>query len=276
MTAAIDVWAQPSIRPREGRLPLPETNRVFARSGAPPPFSVEIGADEMLAEMDRAGVAQVLLSAWHRPGGWVVSNDDVAEFTAKHPDRLKGLAAVDLARPVEAVRELRRAVSEHGCVGLRIMPWLWELPPTDRLYYPLYVACCELGVPVCTQVGHTGPLKPSETGRPIPYIDEIALTFPDLGIVGGHVGYPWTDEMIAVAWKHDNVFIDTSAYLPRYYPRQLLHFLETYGRDKVLFGTNWPQLRWDVCMEQVGGLALSEGAKEAFLHTNAARVFGLT
>jgi predicted TIM-barrel fold metal-dependent hydrolase len=73
-----------------------------------------------------------------------------------------------------------------------------------------------------------------------------------------------------------HVFIDTSAYLPRYYPPQLLHFLETYGRHKVLFGTNWPQLRWDVCMEQVGGLGLSEGAKEAFLHTNAARVFGLS
>jgi hypothetical protein len=47
---------------------------------------------------------------------------------------------------------------ELGFVGLRLVPWLWELSPTDRLYYPLYAAC----------VGHTGPLRPSETGRPIP------------------------------------------------------------------------------------------------------------
>src|SRR5450755_3495789 len=59
----------------------------------------------------------------------------------------------------------------------------------------------DLGVPFCTQVGHTGPLRPSETGRPIPYIDQVALDFPELVIVGGHVGYPWTEEMIAVCRK---------------------------------------------------------------------------
>jgi len=50
------------------------------------------------------------------------------------------------------------------------------------------------------------------------YIDEIALKFPTLKIIGGHIGFPWTQEMIGVAWKHPNVFIDTSAYLPKYYP----------------------------------------------------------
>ena len=87
-----------------------------------------------------------------------------------------------------------------------------------RYYFPLYVTCIELDIPFCTQVGHTGPLMPSETGRPVPYLDEVALTFPQLQIVAGHIGHPWTDEMIGVAWKHENVFIDTSAYAPRYYP----------------------------------------------------------
>ena len=40
------------------------------------------------------------------------------------------------------------------------------------------------------QVGHTGPLMPSELGRPIPYIYQIAVDFPELTIVGGHIGYP--------------------------------------------------------------------------------------
>jgi uncharacterized protein len=79
-----------------------------------------------------------------------------------------------------------------------------ELPPDDRLDYPLYAACVELGIPFCTQVGHTGPLKPSDTGRPVPYLDRVALDFPELVIVGGHIGHPWTNEMIGVVWKHDN------------------------------------------------------------------------
>ena len=93
---------------------------------------------------------------------------------------------------------LRRCVSELGFIGLRMLPWLWEAPPTDRRFYPLYAACVELDVPFCTQVGHTGPLRPSEPGRPIPHIDQIALDFPELVIVGGHIGYPWTEETIAV------------------------------------------------------------------------------
>jgi len=40
----------------------------------------------------------------------------------------------------------------------------------------------------------------------------VALTFPELTIVAGHIGHPWTDEMIGLAWKHERVFIDTSAY----------------------------------------------------------------
>ena len=74
---------------------------------------------------------------------------------------------------------------------------------------------------------------PSETGRPVPYLEEVALTFPELTIVGGHIGYPWTEEMIGQAWKFDNVYIDTSAYLPKYYPQQLIHFMKTNGKDKV-------------------------------------------
>ena len=54
--------------------------------------------------------------------------------------------------------------------------------------------------------------------------------------------------MIALAWKHENVYIDTSAHLPRYYPPQLLHFMRSYGRTKVLFGTNFPQLPFEKCM----------------------------
>jgi predicted TIM-barrel fold metal-dependent hydrolase len=116
---------------------------------------------------------------------------------------------------------------------------------------------------------------PSETGRPVPYLDEVALTFPELRIVAGHIGHPWTDEMIGLAWKHEHVYIDTSAYLPRYYPPPLVHYLRTYGQDKVLFGTNFPQLPWATCVEQAQGLGLSETVQAKFFADNARRVFKL-
>lgn len=270
---AIDVWAQPA----NGRLRerVPEVARLFEKSGSGHLLDLRLSPEETVAQMDEAGVDKLMLAAWCRPEGWVCSNDEIAEFTRAFPQRFVGVATVDLHKPLAAVHELERAVRELGCKALRIVPWLWKLPPNHRLYYPLYVKCIELDIPFCTQVGHTGPLMPSETGRPVPYLDEVALDFPELRIVAGHIGHPWTDEMIGVAWKHDNVYIDTSAYLPRYYPPQLLQFMQSYGADKVMFGTNFPQLSHSRCIIQVQELGLKPDVLAKFLHGNARRVFKL-
>ncbi|OJZ75551.1 amidohydrolase [Mycobacterium paraffinicum] len=236
----------------------------------------DVPIEASVATMDAAGVRFGLLSAWRGPGGQdLISNDEVAEWISLHPNRFGGLAAVDLDRPMEAVRDLRRRVRE-GFLGLRVVPWLWNAPPTDRRYYPLFAECVELGVPFCTQVGHTGPLRPSETGRPIPYIDQIALDFPELVIVCGHVGYPWTEEMVAVARKHENVYIDTSAYTIKRLPDELIRFMKTgTGQRKVLFGTNYPMITHAHALAGLADLDLSDECRRDFLHGNAERVFEL-
>ncbi len=233
--------------------------------------------DATVDAMDAAGVDVALLTAWYAPGvGALISNDDVAAWAAAHPSRFAGVAGVPLDHPMNAVRELRRCVGELGFVALRAIPWLWEAPPTDRRYYPLYAACVDLGVPFCTQVGHTGPLRPSETGRPIPYIDQVAIDFPELVIVGGHIGYPWTEEMIAVARKHENVYIDTSAYTSRRLPAELVAYMKTgSGRHKVLFGSNYPMIRPRHALEDLDRLGLDAETRELYLDANARRVFAL-
>lgn len=269
----IDAWAQPASKDAAAK--LPEVVRLFKQSGTTKWLESGLSTEEIIASMDQAGIQKLMLSAWHRPGQWIYHNDFVAQMVSQFPDRFVGVAAVNLEKPVEAVRELDRAVNEFGFKALRVVPWLWNRPPNDKFYFPLYVKCIELDIPFCTQVGHTGPLMPSETGRPVPYLDEVALTFPELKIVGGHIGFPWTDEMIGLAWKHENVFIDTSAYLPRYYPPQLIHYLKTYGQDKVLFGTNFPQLSLEKCVAQVKELGLAAAIEGKFLGQNARRVFKL-
>ena len=269
----IDAWAQPARRDAFEK--LPEIARLFQQSGSTHLLETGLTAAQIVEAMDRAGIQTLMLSAWQRPGQVVFSNDLIGEMVTEFPDRFVGVASVNLEKPVEAVRELDRAVNQLGFKALRVIPWLWKLPPNDKLYFPLYVKCIELDIPFCTQVGHTGPLMPSETGRPVPYLDEVALVFPELKIVAGHIGHPWTDEMIGVAWKHENVYIDTSAYLPRYYPPQLLHYIKTYGQDKVLFGTNFPMLSLEKCVQQVNELGLADDVKAKFLFQNAQRVFKL-
>ncbi|WP_027006711.1 amidohydrolase family protein [Conexibacter woesei] len=236
----------------------------------------EIPLSVTLDAMDAAGVGVGLLSAWHGPQGALISNAEVAAWVASAPDRLKGIASVSLRDVMQGVRELRRRVQDEGFIGLRVLPWLWEVPPTDRRFYPLFAACVELDVPFCTQVGHTGPLAPSETGRPIPYIDQVALDFPELTIVCGHVGYPWTEEMVAVARKHPNVVIDTSAYTTRRLPAELVSYMKTgSGRHKVLFGSNFPMIFPAHALDGLDALELDDETRALYLHGNAERVFGL-
>jgi len=191
----IDVWMQHPT-PRLGAEPMFESLRRWVPSTQLVPC-VSVPLATTIDAMDAAGVRLGLVCAWWGPRGPLIDNDEVAALVRERPDRLIGVASVDLARPMAAVRELRRAVRELGFRALRILPWLWNLPPDDRRYYPLYAECIELDIPVCLQVGHTGPLAPSEPGRPIPYLDHVALDFPDLRIVGGHIGFPWTSEMIS-------------------------------------------------------------------------------
>jgi predicted TIM-barrel fold metal-dependent hydrolase len=268
----IDAWMQ---HPGQQWL----DNEMFGslKRWKPGPFSEHAQPVETTLEMmDTAGVTRGMLCAWYGPQGPMISNDDVAALTTAHPDRFIGVASVDLTRPMAAVTELRRCVEEFGFKALRILPWLWGLPPDDRRYYPLFATCCDLGITFCTQVGHSGPLRASEPNRPIPYLDNVALEFPELRIVGGHIGVPWLEEMISLATKYPNVYIDTSAYTAARYPAALVDYLRGHGRRKVLFGSNHPFWPAADCLARLAELNLDEPARRAFLHDNALSAFDLS
>jgi predicted TIM-barrel fold metal-dependent hydrolase len=269
-TKIIDAWAQhPTLR--QMRDPMFDSLRRWTKEPVP---TAELPLSATLAAMAAGGVTQGLISAWVGPRNVMISNDEVAGFVAQSAGRLVGVGSVDISRPMAAMREVRRCVQELGFKGIRILPWLWELPPTDRRYYPVYAACCEMGVPFCTQIGHAGPLMPSEVGRPI-YLDQVAIDFPELTIVGGHIGYPWTDEAVAVATKHERFYIDTSAYTVKRYPPALVEFMRGHGRHKVLFGSNYPMILPGKALEGLETLGLDDEARALFLAGNAARVYAL-
>jgi hypothetical protein len=267
----IDVWTQlPTARFwREKWLEtLMRWNRQSAPSEALPP-------EALIAAMAEAGVSTSLLSAWSSPKGDLISNDEVEAAIDAHPARLKGLVGADISEPMEAVREIRRRAKTGKFVGVRVVPWLWALPPNDRRYYPVYAACVDAGLPFCTQIGHTGPLKSSDTGRLIPYLEDVMIDFPDLVVVGGHVGFPWLNEVTTMIRKFRNFHLDTSAYALHRLPEEFVALMKGEGRERIMFGTNFPMLTAKRCLEGLETLGLSEAGKQAFLSGTAKRVFRL-
>ena len=204
--------------------------------------------EDYLRKMDRANIERSLLIAVRAgdlamKGSFEIPYAKVAHWCNEHPDRFSGLAGVDPYRGMQGLRDLEQAVREFGFVGAHVYPHWFKLAPNEALYYPYYAKCCELDIPIMMQVGqnliYQKEVRLPSVARPI-LLDQIAIDFPDLRLLGIHIGVPWTDEMIAMAWKHANVYIGIDAYAPKYLPPNLVHYMNSYGADKVLFGTDWP------------------------------------
>jgi len=267
----IDVWAQlPTARFwRENWL------QSLMRWTAQETPSADTPVEALIAAMDEARVSVSLISGWSSPKGDLISNDEVEAAIDRVPSRLKGLIGADISEPMQAVREIRRRAKSGKFVGVRIVPWLWDLPPNDRRYYPVYAACVDEGLPFCTQIGHTGPLKSSATGRLIPNLEDVMIDFPELVVVGGHVGFPWLDEVATMIRKFPNFHIDTSAYALHRLPEDFVKLMKGEGTSRILFGTNFPMLTARRCLERLDALGLGEATSRAFLGGNAMRVFGV-
>lgn len=276
---AIDGWAT-YISPEAAKLWPDEYRHIFSKYRSPEIMVKGQPVDAMLAEMDSAGVDRVILSAFYHKDLALVSNDDVGSLVRRHPDRFVGAGTVNVLRkPMEVAREVERLVKELRFAAIRLEPYMYGdgttgLPPTDKRYWPVYIKCCELNVPVCIQVGHTGPLLPSECGRPI-YLDEVALAFPELTIIGCHLGQPWHEEMMTLAWKHPNLYVETSARAPKYWPQSFVEFARGWGRDKVIWATDYPLLTFEQTLEQLDALDFPPEIQRKVVRDNAVRAFRL-
>ncbi len=236
-----------------------------------------------LEKMDRARIQRSLLVAVRAgdlriSGSFEIPYARVADICQRYPDRFSGLAGVDPTRGMQGLRDLEYAVKEYGFVGAHLYPHWFGLPPDHARYYPVYAKCCELEIPIMMQVGHClryqrNRILPS-VGRPIT-LDQIAIDFPELVLIGIHLGYPWTEEMISVAWKHENVYIGSDAYAPRHWPESFVHFINTWGKDKVLFGTDWPVIDPERAIKEIDALELRPESKQKFLRDTALRLFYL-
>jgi hypothetical protein len=239
--------------------------------------------EEMLARMDRAGIEKAFLIATRtgplgHPTSWHLPYEIVADAVRRFPGRFYGLAGVDPTQGMAGVRDLERGVKEYGFIGAHSYPHWFELPPDHARYYPIYAKCVELGIPIQLQVGQSliyakeRPLR--SVGRPIS-LDAVACDFPELKLIGIHVGIPWSDEMIAMAWKHPNVFIGCDAHSPKYWPPAFVHYINSYGQDKVLFGTDYPVLDFERTRAEIEALGLKPQSKRKLLRENAIRIYGL-
>lgn len=242
-----------------------------------------IPLEQQVQVMDEAGVQRSILFAQKAgPEGDAESHRLDPRFVMnavdRYPERFSGVLGLDPTEGMRGVRQLERAVREDGFIGAHGYPHWFGLAPDDRRWYPFYAKCCELDIPIQLQVGHClvyskrRPLP--SVGRPIT-LDTVACDFPDLKLVGIHIGWPWTEEMISVAYKHPNVYVASDAYAPRYWDPSFVRFLSSWGARKVLFGTDFPVIDPRRAVSEILQYEIRDESLRLFMRENVKRLYGI-
>ena len=239
-----------------------------------------------------------------------VSNDLIARVVQLYPASFAGVCQLPQSPGVPvtgSIAELRRCVTELGFVGCNLNPdpsgghWT-SAPLTDRSWYPLYEAMCELDVPAMVHVSAVTNPNFHATGSHYLNADTTAFMqllqadlftdFPDLRLIiphgGGAVPYHWgrfrgLADMLGrpplAESVMGNVFFDTCVY---HQPGIDLLFT-VIDTGNILFGSEMigavrgidPQTghHFDDTRRYVEALGLAPGARDAVFELNARRVY---
>ncbi len=238
---------------------------------------------EFLAMLDAGGIdlAGVYTEAFgSRLGVPTAGNDVVAAFVRRHRDRVVGFGGID-PWEADAAAAVDAAV-DAGLSGVVLSPFKQQLLPGDPRMARVFGRCEARGVPVLLHTGINWSLDAAyDVGHPR-HVDAVATAFPDLKLVALHAAWPWVLDMMMVAWRHPNVYVDLSAHRPRTFTRPdsgwapLLQFGNRQLADKVLFASTWTLLGVPPAdlVAEVRGLPLKDDVADRWLGGNALRLLG--
>ncbi len=240
--------------------------------------------NQFVAQLNQMGVEKAVIFNLDEetPSGLAgLPNDYYAEIVQKYPDKFIGIAGIDPLKGMDAVREIRRSYA-LGLRGVAVRPFMFGIPPTHPKMYPIYATCVELDIPIWFHLSINYSTNTMEVEKPL-YLDVVAQDFPELKIIAGHGGWPWVAEMLAVAWRNPNIYIDIASYDPKYLAmpgsgwEPLLNMGNSILQDRILFASTWLFMGKTIqqLAEGVRQLPLKEEVKEKWLYHNAARLFGI-
>ncbi len=158
---------------------------------------------------------------------------------------------------------------------VRVTPLVHQYPLNDKLYYPIYAACTELGLPVSVNVGIPGPRVRSACQHP-ELLEDVLIDFKGLTVIGAHMGHPYEALLMQYMLKWPDLYLSNSAYLAKYMDPALVSFMGSKrGFGRVLYASDHPFLPMERAKDAAGDLPLSADAAAAYLGGTATRLLHL-
>lgn len=233
--------------------------------------------DDLMKEMKEAKVEFAVIHAEYEFGDMADDlNKAVSEIVKTYPDQFAGFGTVTLTdlSPMKLIKQAEE-IASNGLIGINLQPVFFNVDPLDRRLYPLYAAACQYGLIVSFHTGiHYSTNHSIIKNSPL-FIDQICCDFPDLKVIACHGGWPWVHEMVAVARRHENVFVEFGGIAPKYIGRAnsgwdlLYDYMNHLLSDQIIFGTDWPVISPVRALEEWQALHLKPETFEKFTYLNA-------
>jgi len=222
-----------------------------------------------LHEMDRFGIAVGLIG---------VGDDTSRLALKKHRDRFVPVGNIDDPNDVTGtVRAMRRQHEEFGTKAVSVFPagTFPQVAIDAPQMYPVYQTCVDLGIPIFCTAGVPGP-RLKYAVQEVSRIDAVMYDFPELVFVTRHGCEPWEALAVKLMLKWPNLYYSTSAFAPKYYPREIIDYANTRGADKIIYGGYFPMgLSLERIFSDLPLVPFKDEVWPKFLSQNARRVLKL-
>ena len=192
-------------------------------------------------------------------------NDYTFEVQRRHPDVIFGhWLTFDPRIGAAGIKEYERCVAaKAGFIGFGIIG-----------------LSIDAGIPVLIHTGLTGIGQGFPGGDGIVldhghprHIDAVAAKFPQLKILAGRPAYPWQDEMIAILLHKSNVHYELHGWSPKTFSPALKKEIGGRLQDRIMFGCDYPVLKYEFMVERWRGLGYSEEVLAKVFYRNAEAYF---
>lgn len=276
MRTVIDFRLRPNIPEYMSQFDHGVMDKFLSKLARQLPAAKPLG--DVVEEVRRAGISKFVFTGrdTRSSGGWHIDNERIADAVSRYPDVIVGFAGIDPASP-DPVRDVDHAVEDLRLQGISLDFHRAGLGLDDRnRLFPIYAAAQERKIPVALTFGpYPASRVVMDLGSP-QRLDAVATEFPDLKIVCSHAGWPFVTEMIAVAFRHDNVFVENSIYQDFPGMEPWVQAYNTILSSKILFASGFPFRDYREALRWFDELPLSDRSRHRILYENAAGLLGFT
>ncbi|MBT8365285.1 MAG: amidohydrolase [Deltaproteobacteria bacterium] len=237
------------------------------------PIRYQLSSAKVVNFLLSRGIGHIIaLHYAHKPGLARELNDYMANICRSHP-QVTGMATVYPGEK-DCAAILEQAF-QNGLSGVKLHSHVQCFDMGSQPMHEIYQVCAKHHKPLIMHVGRE-PKSPAYRCDPYELcnadeMERILSDYPQLCVCVPHLGADEFEAYQAMLEKYDNLWLDTTMTLAEYLPMDYFPKLAEMRADRIIYGTDFPNLpyAWDREIKRLVGLSLDEDRLERILGRNA-------